>query len=71
MEKLIHWRKSLTPPTLEHAASLIGVSAVQMHRMEKGKRQVSLLKLPVVSAVTGIPARELRPDVFEAVEQSQ
>ena len=64
MEKLQTWRKSLTPPTLEHAGELLGVSAVQVLRYERGERSISPTRVTEVERVTGIPRHELRPDIF-------
>lgn len=66
MEQIITWRKSLTPPTLEHAGKLLGVSAVQVLRYERGERGIPATKAAEIERVTGIPRHELRPDIFEA-----
>lgn len=58
------WRLSLSPPTLEHAARLLGVTAVQMYRYEHGLRRVPPEKVARYSLITGITKRVLRPDVF-------
>ena len=64
MEQIITWRKSLTPPTLEHAGKLLGVSAVQVLRYERGERSIPATKAADVERITGIPRHELRPDIF-------
>jgi DNA-binding transcriptional regulator YdaS (Cro superfamily) len=64
MEKLTTWRKALPNPTLEAAGKLLGVSTVQMMRLEKGERRVPAERLAEFEAVTGIPREELRPDIF-------
>lgn len=64
MEKLTEWRKSLEPNTLEHAGRLLGVSAVQMLRYERGERSIPPAKALAVEQITGISRHDLRPDVF-------
>jgi len=71
MEKLTTWRKTLEAPTLENAARLLGVSAVQVHRYEKGDRRIPAERAAQVEAITGIPRHELRPDIFPAPEAAQ
>ncbi|MCV0384867.1 MAG: helix-turn-helix transcriptional regulator [Nitrobacter sp.] len=47
----------------EDLAALIGVSIPTVHRWESGARKVDVDLLSHVAAVTGIPARDLRPDL--------
>lgn len=61
---MMEWRLSLSPPTLEHGARLLGVTAVQMYRYEHGLRRVPPEKVARYSHITGISKRVLRPDVF-------
>jgi DNA-binding transcriptional regulator YdaS (Cro superfamily) len=70
-DPLIDWRKSLPEPTLQRAGEMIGVSAVQMHRLEKGKRPVTAEKAVEIEGVTGIPRHKLRPDIFPAPQEVQ
>lgn len=49
----------------EAFAELIGVDRVTVARWETGQREIGKEHLPVVSAKTGIPRRELRPDLAE------
>lgn len=65
MEKFTKWRKALKTGTLEEAAKLLGVSAVQVWRLEKGTRKIPAEKVTDYSEVTGISRHELRPDIFE------
>jgi DNA-binding transcriptional regulator YdaS (Cro superfamily) len=61
------WRLGLRDHhTLKAAGSLLGVSAVQMHRYEKGEQKVPATKVREIEAITGIPREILRPDVFGA-----
>lgn len=64
MEKLKTWRLSLEKPTLEEASKLLGVSAVQVCRLENGDRKVSPERVLDFERITGISRHELRPDVF-------
>lgn len=65
MEELRKWRLSLRDhQTLKAAGSLLGVSAVQMHRYETGEQKVPATKAREIEAITGIPREILRPDVF-------
>lgn len=60
--------KGLSPADL---ARLLGVTRPTIHRWESGERQIGRDKLDGVSEKTGIPARNLRPDLaqhFEAAE---
>jgi DNA-binding transcriptional regulator YdaS (Cro superfamily) len=67
MDALRKWRLSLPEGqrSLVAAGRLLGVSGVQMHRYETGKRRVPPEKVLFVSRVTGIPRTTLRPDVFQ------
>ena len=65
MEALQKWRKSLPEQkTLEAAGKLLGVSAVQMFRYEKGNRKIPAERVAEVERITGIPRHELRADIF-------
>lgn len=72
MEQLRAWRMKLPngSNTLEAAAPLLGVSAVQLSRYETGARRIPLERVPSISQATGIAPAELRPDFFprEAAE---
>lgn len=70
MEQLRTWRNERGIKS-EDAGKMVGVTGVQWTRYETGERSVSLFRLPLVSKVTGIPARDLRPDLFEAMEATQ
>jgi transcriptional regulator with XRE-family HTH domain len=51
--------------TQEQAAAEVGVFGVSWSRWETGQRRVGRSVLAVVSEKTGIPPRELRPDLAE------
>jgi len=51
--------------TQEQLAGQLGVSSVTVSRWETGARKVDDDKLPLVSERTGIPPRDLRPDLAE------
>ena len=69
MEKLKKWRSERSL-SIDEAGSLVGVSGVQWHRYETGARMMPPKRVPVISKVTGISPRELRPDVFAIVEDA-
>lgn len=46
-------------------AKVLGVSSVTVSRWETGARMIDKALLPSISEKTGIPARELRPDLAE------
>lgn len=71
MEHLVAWRKGLEGDTLKAAAKLLGVSAVQVFRYEKGLRRIPAERVAEVSRVTGIPRHELRPDLYESPRSSE
>ena len=51
--------------TQEQAAEKVGVNSISWSRWETGQRKIDRKKLPVVSEATGIPRRELRPDLAD------
>lgn len=53
--------------TQEALAKELGVTPVTVSRWETGTRKVDLPLVPKVAEVTGIPPRELRPDLVEAL----
>lgn len=56
----------MTPAAL---AKLLGVSRPTVFRWETGARKIGVDSLEAVSQKTGIPKRELRPDLFEKLEE--
>lgn len=67
MDKLREWR-SREGLTATQAAELAGVSQAQWTRYETGQRAIAPTRVAAISKITGIPARELRPDIFEAAQ---
>lgn len=51
------------------AAEQVGVTRESWARWESGTRKVDRELLPTVTTKTGIPARELRPDLVEQAEK--
>lgn len=51
-------------------ADLLGVARETVTRWESGARKIDEQKLPVVSEKTGIPKRELRPDLAEVMREN-
>jgi transcriptional regulator with XRE-family HTH domain len=49
----------------------LGVSRSIAHRWETGERKIGPDSLAAVSEKTGIPRRELRPDLAEKLEDAQ
>lgn len=68
MSALRQWRLGLPADrrSLSIVARTFGVSKVELYRWETGKRRIPPEKVPAISAITGIPMSELRPDVFRA-----
>lgn len=54
--------------TQQELGEQIGVSSVTVSRWETGARKVDLPLLSVVSEVTGIAKRDLRPDLAHLLE---
>lgn len=50
-------------------ARLLHVGRSTVHRWESGVRKIDREKVPFVSEKTGIPAKELRPDLIEELEK--
>lgn len=49
------------------AAAKLDVPRATYFRWEKGARKIGLGSLPKVQQITGIPMRELRPDLAEVI----
>jgi transcriptional regulator with XRE-family HTH domain len=58
--------KKLSQPEL---ARLLGVGRSTVHRWEAETRRIDRDLLPAISEKTGIPAKELRPDLIEELEK--
>lgn len=56
--------------TQEGLADMLGVKRTTVARWETGTRKPDRELLPSIVAKTGIPARELRPDLAELLESA-
>jgi transcriptional regulator with XRE-family HTH domain len=66
------FREGQTPAMSQAGlAKLLKVSRPTAHRWETGARKIGIDSLPLVSEKTGIPKRELRPDLAEKLEEAQ
>lgn len=51
-------------------AKYLGVTSITVSRWEIGERKVGLRKLNGVAEKTGIPKRELRPDLADLISEN-
>lgn len=66
------YRERQEPPlTQERLAGLLGVSKAAVSRWEAGERKPEETILPTITERTGIPARELRPDLAELMSEPE
>jgi transcriptional regulator with XRE-family HTH domain len=64
------YRQSQTPPlTKADLARKLRVSKTTVARWEKGIRKIEPHLLPGIAERTGIPAKDLRPDLIETHEK--
>ena len=56
--------------TQDVLAKELGVTSISVSRWETGARQIDPTKLDLVSEKTGIPKRELRPDLAEVMREA-
>lgn len=71
LHPLAAFRAKQTPPmSRADLAELLGVKRASVFRWEKGERKIDQELLPTISARTGIPARELRPDLAELLNEA-
>ena len=64
------YRESKTPKqSQDDLAKELGVSRITVVRWENGDRVIDEGRLPGVSEKTGIPSKELRPDLVEKLER--
>ena len=71
-DEFMHPLKSFRQNQVPHLsqaelATILGVGRVTVNRWETGLRQVGIQFLPEITRKTGIPARDLRPDLVELV----
>lgn len=65
------FREEHHPPlTKAELADLLGVARLTVHRWETGKRRIKSDLVGSVSEKTGIPKRQLRPDLAELIEEA-
>ncbi|MDQ5979573.1 MAG: helix-turn-helix protein [Verrucomicrobiota bacterium] len=67
---LAAYRKS-TGITQKALAGELGVAEMTVSRWETGERKIGVKNLADVAKLTGIPKRELRPDLAESMEEVQ
>lgn len=66
------YRENQTPKLSQAAlAEKLGVDRITVVRWETGIRKIDETKLLDVSSKTGIPRKELRPDLVELLEGGQ
>lgn len=64
------YRERHQPPLSRAAlADQLGVGRPTLFRWESGSRKIDERLLPHVAKETGIPAKELRPDLYEQSEK--
>ena len=64
------YRERQQPPLSRAAlADLLGVGRPTLFRWETGGRKIEPELLPKITETTGIPAKELRPDLYEQSEK--
>jgi DNA-binding XRE family transcriptional regulator len=64
------YRQTQTPKLSQEAlADKLGVARLTVVRWENGQRKIEGDRILKVAKVTGIPARELRPDLVEQAER--
>ena len=60
------YRQSQEPKLSQEAlAHKLGVTRLTVTRWESGARKINLSLVPLIAERTGIPAKELRPDLAE------
>lgn len=70
MHPLTKWRQDHPQGymSLRKFSALIAVSEAEICRWEQGMRRMPAERVTIISALTGIPKHELRPDIFEPPE---
>jgi transcriptional regulator with XRE-family HTH domain len=54
----------------EKLGQMLGYHRLTIMKWESGRRKPSLSELPGISEKTGIPARDLRPDLAKILERT-
>lgn len=68
---LTAFRKRHVPPLSKgELAARLGVSRVAVHRYESGERKPKINLLQKITAETGIPAEQLRPDLADLMREA-
>lgn len=68
---LTDFRNNHQPPLSQgDLATMLGVARETVTRWESGARKINEQALPVVAEKTGIPKRELRPDLAEVMREA-
>jgi transcriptional regulator with XRE-family HTH domain len=63
---LREYRQAQEPPmSMAKLAQKLGVGRPTLFRWESGARKIDAARLPEISEKTGIPAKRLRPDLYE------
>lgn len=64
------YRETQTPKLSQAGlAARIGVARLTVLRWETGERKIGPSLIPTVTEKTGIPAKELRPDLVQELEK--
>ena len=69
LKVLANWREAAEKTQADLAKDL-EVAVMTVSRWETGDRKIGVKTLPEVSRVTGIPKRELRPDLAESMQEA-
>lgn len=68
---LRRFRKQQQPPLSQKGlADMLEKDRVTVHRWETGKRLPEKNDLELITKTTGIPAREIRPDLAELLDEA-
>jgi transcriptional regulator with XRE-family HTH domain len=69
LHPLTSYRQSHKPPLSKaELAAQLGASRASITRWESGIRKIDASLVPEIAAITGIPVRQLRPDLAKLIE---
>jgi transcriptional regulator with XRE-family HTH domain len=69
LHPLTVYRRAQVPPLSKaELAARLRTSRASVTRWENGARKIAATLLPEIAALTGIPARALRPDLAELID---